>query len=109
MNATKFLHYAKHALVPMRKATVDAILFTFLIVWILAFTGVIFSYPWLIIVVYALVQFFALVLRLRQAERQLKLAAENEEASKEASQELSAAMRKLAWIMLYWGKLPYGF
>ena len=109
MNTTKFLSNARRALVPMRKATADAILLTVSIVWVLALTGVILSLPWLIIVIYALAQFCALVLRLRQAERQMRIAADSEKSAEEVSQELSSSLRKLAWLMLYWGKLPNRF
>ncbi len=64
---------------------------------------------WLVVVIYALAQLFALVLRLRQADRQMRVAAGKEQPLEEASQELSSSLRTLAWTMLYWGKFPYGF
>lgn len=70
MNTTNFLQNARRALVPMRKATLDALLLTTLISYFLLFTGVLFSYSWLFIVIFGLVYLLAVVLRLRQAARE---------------------------------------
>ena len=111
MNTTKFSLNAKRALVPTGKAIKDAILFTVALVWILAvaFTGVIFNFPWLILIIYTLAQLFALLFRLRQAERQMKLAAENEQSLRETSQELHSSMQRLNRMVLRWGNLPRYF
>ncbi len=70
MTTGNFLQKARHALVPMRKATMDALLLTaFILFWLLV-TGVLFSYPWLILPIYALAYLLAVVLRLRQAARE---------------------------------------
>jgi len=67
---TKFLQRARHALVPMRKATIDALLLTAFILICLLYTGVLLSYPWLILPIYALAYLLAVILRLRQAARE---------------------------------------
>lgn len=105
MNATNFLQKAKGALVPMRKATLDALLLTAFLAWFLLFTGVLFSYPWLFIVMYVLAYLLAVVLRLRYAARQMRVAADKDRSLEEASQELSSP-RTLAGLMLYWGNHP---
>ncbi len=72
MTIANFLQKARHALVPMRKATMDALLLGTLIVIILTYagTGIPFTYTWLILPIYALVYLIAVVLRLRQAARE---------------------------------------
>src|SRR5947208_3757315 len=75
MTIANFLQKARHALVPMRKATIDALLLGTLIVIILITlvyvgTGILFTYTWLIVPIYALVYLIAVVLRLRQAARE---------------------------------------
>lgn len=100
MNATNFLQQAKRAPVPMRKATLDALLLTAFLAWFLVMTGVLFSYPWLIVVIYVLAYLLALVLRPRHAARQMKVAPDKEQSLEEASQELSSP-RTLAGLMLY--------
>ena len=64
MNVANILQNARRALVPMRKATIDALLLTAFIVSFLVFTGVLFSYPWLIVAIYVLTYLLAVVLRL---------------------------------------------
>ena len=60
----------RHALVPMRKATIDAlILAAFVYIGLFAFPGVLLSYPWLFLPIYALAYLLTVVLRLRQAAR----------------------------------------
>ena len=75
MTIAHFLQKARHALVPMRKATIDALLLGTLIVIILITlvyvgTGILFTYTWLIVPIYALVYLIAVILRLRQAARE---------------------------------------
>src|SRR6266567_1159071 len=108
MNATNFLQKARLALVPMRKATIDALLLTAVIVYFLVFTGALFSYPWLIIVIYMLAFLLSVEFRLRQAARQMRVAIDKEQSLEEASQELSSP-RSLVGLMLYWGNHPFGF
>ncbi len=72
MTIANFLQKARHALVPMRKATMDALLLGTLIVIILTYagTGIPFTNTWLIVPIYAFVYLIAVVLRLRQAARE---------------------------------------
>ena len=71
MTNANFLQKARDALVPMRKATVDALLLSAFILWgLLVFGGILLSYPWLILPIYALAYLLAVVLRLRQAARE---------------------------------------
>ena len=71
MTIVNFLQKARHALVPMRKATMDAFLLgTFIVMLTYAGTGLLFTYTWLIVPIYALVYLIAAVLRLRQAARE---------------------------------------
>ena len=70
MTTTNFLQKARDALVPMRMATIDALLLTtFTLFWLLV-TGVLLSYPWLFLPIYALAYLLTVVLRLRQAARE---------------------------------------
>ncbi len=102
MNATNFLQKVRPALGPMRKATIDALLLTVFTFWFLAVTGVLFSYPWLIVVIYVLAYLLAVVLRLRQADRQMRVVPDKGQSLEEASQE-SSSTRTLVGLMLYWG------
>ena len=70
MTTVHFLHKARHALVPMRKAAMDALLLTAFILIGLLFMGILFSYPWLMLPIYALAYLLTVVLRLRQAARE---------------------------------------
>lgn len=106
MNTTKFLQNARQALIPMRKAIIDALLLAVVIVVCLAFTGILFTYPWLILLIYALAYLFAAVLRLRQADRQMLLSPERERSLDEASQELSSP-RTFIGLALFWGNRPF--
>jgi phosphatidylserine synthase len=65
------IHF-RHALVPMRKATIDALLLTafIFIAFLFLLPGVLFSYPWVILPIYALAYLLMVVLRLRQAARE---------------------------------------
>ena len=102
MTIANFLQKARHALVPMRKATMDALFLTAFIFIGLLVTGVLFSYPWLILPIYALAYLLAVVLRLRQAARETTAAANQEQSLEGALQELSST-RTLIAIGLYWG------
>lgn len=67
----RLLQKARHELVPMRKAAMDAFLLTASIyIGLLIFPGILLSYPWLFLPVYALAYLLLLVLRLRQAARE---------------------------------------
>jgi phosphatidylserine synthase len=71
MTTVNFLQKARHALVPMRKATIDALLLTaFILTLLFVFPGILLSYPWLILPIYALAYLLTVVLRLRQAARE---------------------------------------
>ena len=76
MTIANFLQKARHALVPMRKATIDALLLGTLIVIILTYAGIgiLFTYTWLIVPIYALVYLIAVVLRLRKAAHDARVA-----------------------------------
>ena len=74
MTTVQFLRKARHALVPMRKAAMDALLLTAFILIGLLFTGSLFSYPWLALPIYALAYLLTVVLRLRQAARETSAA-----------------------------------
>ena len=72
MNTNNFLQQARYALVPMRKASMDALLltaFTF-IGFLFLLPGILFSYPWLVLPMYALAYLLTVVLRLHQAARE---------------------------------------
>ena len=76
MNTVNFRQKARYALVPMRKATIDALLLGALIVIILAYAGIdiLFTYTPLIVPIYALVYLIAVVLRLRKAAHDARVA-----------------------------------
>ena len=90
MNAPSFLHKVRRALVPMRKATIDAFLLASIIDLLLFVTGVLLTYPWLILLPYALVYVLAFLLRLRQATYQLVIAFEQDQLSERNSQKQSS-------------------
>ena len=108
MTTVHFLHKARHALVPMRKATMDALLLTafILIGFLFLFPGILLSYPWLILPIYALAYLLTVVLRLRQAVRDTIAAPNQEQSFEGALQELSST-RTLIGFGLYWGNHPY--
>jgi hypothetical protein len=89
----------------MRKATIDALLLTVLIIWFLLVTGVLFSYPWLIVVIYALAYALTVVLRLRQAAHETTKVPGQEHSLEEASQN-PLTIKSLIGVMLYWGNHP---
>jgi uncharacterized membrane protein YdbT with pleckstrin-like domain len=71
VTTVNFLQKARHALVPMRKAMMDALLLgTLIIILLLVSPGILLTYPWLILIIYAIVYLLAVVLRLRQAARE---------------------------------------
>jgi phosphatidylserine synthase len=71
MTTVNFLQKVRHALVPMRKATIDALLLTaFIFILLFIFPGILLSYPWVILPIYALAYLFTVILRLRQAARE---------------------------------------
>lgn len=71
MITVHFMHKARQALVPLRKAAMDALLLTtFILIGLLVFTGILFSYPWLILPISALAYLLTALLRLRQAVRE---------------------------------------
>ncbi len=71
MTTVRFTQQARRALVPMRKATLDAFLLTILTVVCLIYTDIPVTHPFLsvlvIVLVFALVYVIAVVLRLRRA------------------------------------------
>ena len=72
MITTNFLQQVRRALVPMRKASMDALLLSafILIGFLFLFPGILLSYPWVILPIYALAYLLTVVLRLRQAARE---------------------------------------
>jgi hypothetical protein len=71
MTTINFKQKARHALVPMRKATIDAlILSAFIYIGLFVFPGVLLSYPWLFLPICALAYLLTVVLRLHQAARE---------------------------------------
>jgi phosphatidylserine synthase len=71
MTAANFLQKARDALVPMRQATMDALLLgTLILILLLVSPGILLTYPWLILPIYALAYLLAVILRLRQAARE---------------------------------------
>jgi hypothetical protein len=71
MTTVHFLQKARQALTPMRKATIDGLLLTaFILIGFLVFPGILLSYPWLFLPIYALAYLLTVVLRLRQAARE---------------------------------------
>lgn len=68
MTTANFIQKARDALVPMRRAAMDALLLTtFIYIGLFVFPGVLLSYPWLFLPIYALAYLLTVVLRLRQA------------------------------------------
>jgi hypothetical protein len=71
MTTVTSIQKARYALVPMRKATIDALLLTaFILIGPLVFPGILVSYPWVFLPIYALAYLLTVVLRLRQAARE---------------------------------------
>jgi hypothetical protein len=68
MATMNFRQKARHALVPMCKATIDALLLTaFIYIGLFVFRGILLSHPWLFLPIFALAFLFTVVLRLRRA------------------------------------------
>jgi hypothetical protein len=91
MITVHFFQKARYTLVPMRKATIDALLLTAFILLLLVFTGMLFTSPWLILPIYALSYLLTVVLRLRQAARETTVR-DDQEQSFEIGQLLYAGM-----------------
>ena len=71
MTSTNFLQQARRALIPMRKASMDALLLTaFILIGSLVYPVILLSYPWVFLAIYALAYLLMVVLRLRQAARE---------------------------------------
>ena len=80
MTNVHFMQQARQALVPMRKATMDALLLTAFILLLLVFMGILFTSPWLILPIYALAYLLTVVLRLRQVSRETSAAYDQEQS-----------------------------
>jgi hypothetical protein len=91
MNTVNDLQKARYALVPMRKAMMDALLLTAFILIILVFTGILFTYQWLILPIYGLALLLTVVLRLRQVVRETTVV-DDQEQSFDIGQMLYAGM-----------------
>ena len=103
MTIANFLQKATHVLVPMRKATIDALLLgTLIFIGLLVFTDILFTYTWLIVPIYALAYLLTVALRLRQAAHETTAAANHEQPLEGAYQELSST-KTLNEIGLHWG------
>jgi hypothetical protein len=100
-----FIKKARRALVPMWKATMDAFLLGSLIVILLLASSILFTYPWLIILTYALVYLVALVLRLRKAAYEANLALNQDRDLDAANETLVSEKTRIGW-MLFWGSHP---
>ncbi len=83
----------------------DAILLGSLIVIILLATSILFTYPWLIILTYALVYLNALVLRLRKAAYGANVVLNQDQDLDEANETLVSEKTRIGW-MLFWGNHP---
>ena len=96
---------ARRALVPMRKATIDAFLLGTFIIIILTYTGILFTFPLLVVFVYALAYLLAVVIRLRKAAFDAGLSLDREHTLDEANATLSSE-RNLIGLLLFWGNHP---
>lgn len=105
MNTVLLTQKTRHALVQMMKAAMDAFLLGSFILIILTFTSVIFAYPWLIILIYALVYLIALVLRLSKAAYDPPGALNQEQTLEEANETLVSEKTRIG-LMLFWGNHP---
>jgi hypothetical protein len=72
---------------------------------ILTFTSVAFTYPWLIIIIYALVYLIALVLRLSKVAYDAPGALNQEQTLEEANETLASEKTRVG-LMLFWGNHP---
>jgi hypothetical protein len=91
MTTVHFLQKVRDALVPMRKATMDALLLTAFILLLLVCTGMLFTYPWLILPISALALLLTVGLRLRRVVHETT-GANDQEHSFEIGQMLYAGM-----------------
>jgi Zn-dependent membrane protease YugP len=105
MATSLFTQKVRHALVPMRKSTMDAFFLGSFINLILLFTGVLFAYSWLIILIYALAYLFALVIRLRKAAYAASVALSQDPSLEEANETLVSEKTRIG-LMLFWGNHP---
>ena len=105
MSAVLLNQKTRLALVQMRKATMDAFLLGSFILIILTFTGVAFTYPWLIILIYGLVYLIALVLRLSKAAYDAPEALNQEQILEEANETVVSEKTRIG-LMLFWGNHP---
>lgn len=105
MATALFFQKAKRVLVPMRKAVMDAFLLGSLIVIFLLVSSILFTYPWLIILPYALVYLVALVLRLRKPAYKANLVLNQDPDLDTANGTLVSEKTRMAW-MLFWGNRP---
>ena len=103
MTTAHFTQKARRALVPMRKATVDTFLLGTIILLILFASGVLFTFPWLIIFIFAVVYLIAVVLRLRKTASAATVALSQEPSLEEATQTLSSEKTRIG-LMLSWGQ-----
>ena len=83
----------------------DAFLLGSFIVVILTYTGILFTFPLLAVLVYALAYLFAVVIRLRKAAHDASVAFDREQTLDEANATLSSE-RNLIGLMLFWGNHP---
>jgi hypothetical protein len=105
MTTALFVQKVRRALLPMWKATLDTILLGSLIVILLLVTSILFTYPWLILLTYALVYLAALVLRLRQAAHESNLVLHQDQDLDAANETLVSEKSRIGW-MLFWGSHP---
>ncbi len=105
MTTALFTQKVRHALVPMRKATMDAFFLGSFISIILLVTGVLFAYSWLIVLIYALAYLFALVIRLRKAAYDASVALNQDPSLEEANETLVSEKTRIG-LMLFWGNHP---
>ena len=105
MYTVNFMQKASYALVPVRKAMMDAILLGSFIAIILTFTSVAFTYPWLIIIIYGLVYLIALVLRQGKAVYDATGTLNQEQTLEEANETLASEKTRVG-LMLFWGNHP---
>jgi hypothetical protein len=92
---------AKRVLVPMREATVDALLFTLLAVVCLLYTSILS--PLLIVLIYALTYLVAMILRLRKAAYDTT-AASSQERSLGRTAQSQSSIKTLTAVMSQWGR-----
>lgn len=102
MATVRFMQKARRILVPMGKAALDAFLLGSLIDIFLLISSILFTYPWLIILPYALVYLVALVLRLRKPAYKANLVLNQDPDLDVANETLVSEKTRIAW-MLFWG------